>query len=251
MDPHRQQAPWCLSVNKMPGNRTALVVLVGITARRAQRRHLRSCFSAGGNLDIHLPYIPFALGLSFCRWWIASYLRRRVFDRGYIAIHFLNFIGGGYLFRALGQELEGQPIGRIVYVRSPIQEEIPRILAGRYGRVGLTLLGGRMMADLSTTWISQLPFPRAGGEKGLIVETGVSRLARSLGLERSRLPASAWAVETLLPGADDVLEVAASHDEIYDDEEVLAGVRTFIANGRFGRSGSRDAAVPPRLRHAT
>ena len=238
-------------MNRPPGNRTALVILVGITARRTQRRHLRSCYSAGGNLDVHLPYIPFALGLTFCRWWIASYLRWRVFGRDYVVIHFLNFIGGGYLFRALGRELQGQPIGRIVYVRSPIQEEIPRILAGRYGRLGLTLVGGRMMADLSTTWISRLPFPRAGGEKGLIVETGVSRLARSLGLERSRLPDSAWAAGTLLPGADDVLEVAASHDEIYDDDEVLAGVLTFIANGRFGGLGSRDAAVQPRVRHAT
>lgn len=251
MDPHRPQAARGISLKVSSGNRTALVIFVGITARRAQRRHLVSFFAARSGFDVYLPYIPFAAGLQACRRWVAAYLKLRVFNRGYLAIHFLNFIGGGYLFRSLGRTLEGQPVGRTIYVRSPVQEEIPRILARRYSRPGLTLLAGRMMADLSTDWIRALPFPRTGGEKGLIVETGISSLAHSLGLERSSVPDQAWATGTLLPDADDVLEVSASHDQIYEDDGVLAQAKAFFASGRFSRVSSGTAATSPRFGHAS
>lgn len=259
MDPHRQQAAWDLSLSVVArrtpsaGCRTAVVILVGVTAGRKQRRHLKSFFAARAGFDVFLPYLPYALGLRACSVWCAAYLRRHVLNRGYLAIHFLNFIGGGYVFRSLGQTLADQSPGRVVYVRSPIQEQIPQLLAKHYTRLGLMFLGGKMMADLSSEWIRSLPFPSAGAEKGLMLEMGISRMAASLGLEISSLPPAAWSVAELLPGADDVLEVMASHDEIYESDDALAQVATFFDSGKFNHDQPQfagQAAMVHRSVHA-
>lgn len=235
------------------GNRTAIVILVGVTGGRKQRRYLISFFTARTGFDVFLPCLPYALGLRACSGWCAAYLRRHVLNRGYLAIHFLNFIGGGYVFRSLGQTLADQRLGRVVYVRSPIQEQVPRLLAKRYTRPGLMFLGGKMMADLSSEWIRSLPFPPAGAEKGLMLEMGISRMAASLGLEFSSVPPAAWSAAELLPGADDVLEVTASHDEIYESDDALGQVVTFLDNGTFNHDQPQfagQAAMVHRPDHA-
>ena len=235
------------SQNSVPGagRSAALVILVGITANRLQRSHLASYFKSQGDYDVYLPFIPYVLGLRLCGLWLGHVLNFKVFSRNYQRIHFVNFIGGGYVFRSLSQALQGRPLGRIVYVRSPIQEEVPRVLARRFTKTGLLLFRGKMLADLSADWITKLPFPRTSEAQGLVIETGTSRAALSLGIGRDTLPCNAWAHDVLLPGADDVIEVSASHDEIYEFRDMLAHVLQFLASGRFsGPPGLMPEAQP-------
>lgn len=222
---------------------TALVILVGLTAGRSQRLHLASYFRAQGDHEVYLPVLPYALGLHLCSIWLGHFLTSRVFIQKFRAVHFLNFIGGGYVFRFLSEDLKGRPIGRVVYVRSPIQEEVPRMLAKRFTRTGVMLLRGKGLADLSAGWIRALPFPAVNGEQGLIIETGTSKAAMNLGIGRQTPAAAEWAHDALLPGAADVIELPVSHDEVYDSEEVLSQVAHFMNRGRFmGRQGPRTEA---------
>lgn len=228
------------------GRPVALVILVGITATHRQRRNLAAYFSAHSNLDVYLPFIPYVFGLQASGLWLRHVLNRKVFSQGHKSVHFVNFIGGGYVFRSVCQALKGRPIGRIVYIRSPIQEEIPRVLARRLTQTGLLLSSGKMLVDLSTDWIRDLPFPQTCHEQGLVIETEISRAAMSLGLGKDAVPPADWDHDVLLPGADDVIEVPVSHDEVYDSEEVLAQILRFVEYGRFSTT-TRTSFLAPSL----
>ncbi len=213
-------------------NGDAVVVLVGLTAgwrkRRAVRRHFRAAF----DLPVYVPWIPYPLGCEPAASWLGFVLRRRMRRGRLKRLHVLAYIGGGFLLRKLAAGGLPLPIGRIVYNRGPIQEQVPRALVARVPRI-LLMIFGRPFLDLASGRYRDLAFPTTELEQGLIVETTASRLARKLGVDQDKTLTRPEGFGRLLPCADAALAVAVSHDEVYDAPVFLDPAISFLKTGCF------------------
>jgi hypothetical protein len=224
----------------------ALVILVGVTADRDKRLRVREICRAKSDFHVLAPALPKFAGLRVCARWLVSYLRF-VHTRGrYERVHFLNYISGGFLFRLMGHRLDFLRIGRVLYDRGPIQEELPGILVRRYTTAGVMLARGKTTTDLAAPWIQALPFPESELEQGLIIETAASRLARDLGLTPASPEPARWRPELLLPGASDVRRVDVSHDDVYTSPLFLDEAIHFLRTGRFQDVDAIDGVRPGR-----
>jgi hypothetical protein len=146
----------------------------------------------------------------------------------------------------MGHRLDFLRIGRVLYDRGPIQEELPGVLVRRYTTAGVMLARGKTTTDLAAPWIQALPFPESELEQGLIIETAASRLARDLGLTPASPEPARWRPELLLPGASDVRRVDVSHDDVYTSPLFLDEAIHFLRTGRFQDVDAIDGVRPGR-----
>ena len=214
-----------------------LLVLVGVTARRQDRKRVAAYLKQHCTFDVRVPRVPYYFGLASAARWLVRYLAHEI-SPGCKAIHVLNYIGGGFVFRSAGPHLSSVPIGCTIYVRSPIQEQVSRRLIDRFTRPLTLLFAGGSVVDLADLAINALPIPAEGGKTGLIVEQKASRLATRLGLSADSVPSSAWSHDRLLHGADDAVDLPVDHDEAYGSPVLLDQVLHFIAHGRFRHNDS-------------
>ncbi|HRX36173.1 MAG TPA: hypothetical protein P5337_07225 [Aestuariivirga sp.] len=214
-----------------------LLVLVGVTAWRQDRERVSAYLKQHCTFDVRVPRVPYYFGLASAARWLTRYLAHEI-PANCKAIHVLNYIGGGFVFRTAGPRLASVPVGRTIHVRSPIQEQVSRRLIERYTRPLMVLFAGRSVLDLAGGAVDTIPVPALGSGKGLIVELKASRLATRLGLSPNSVPASAWSHDRLLPGADDAIDLPVDHDEAYGSPLLLDQVLHFIAHGRFKPTGT-------------
>lgn len=211
-----------------------VVVVVGLTATWGKRRRARRYFTDTLGPHSFVPWIPYALGLRASAAWLSFVVRRRLRRGNYTGLHLVAYIGGGVLVRQLHARGERWPIGRAVWDRGPLQEEVARRLVARVPTSVLTLIGFRSVVDISRTDISDLPFPPCRMGAGLIVETRASSLARRLGTPVDMTSeVSPDLFEALLPGGTAAIALRLSHDEVYDDPRFLDQAASFISTGRF------------------
>lgn len=207
----------------------ALVVLPGITANAAKTAFLLEYFERHLAFPVFLPKLWQPLGIRGAARRLHRFLAKiGPFDR----IHFLAYVSGGFILRA-ALPVAGAPIGRLVYVRSPIQEEVPGRFIRQRGRLAAVLGGGRMLFDLSSGWKDDLPYPVPSGAQGLVIERGVSRLARKLGLDADDFDGLRHSPGFRIPAANETWEAAESHDDAYTSAALLARIARFLATGTF------------------
>ena len=212
--------------------REALVVLVGITAGRHDRKHVLRFFSQTSDYDVFVPALPYRKGLRESAEWFSYFLETNVMPRRYEKLHALVYIAGGLLLRCLSTRPE--PLfERMVYVRGPFQERVSGRLIQRIGRRLAGWLRGRAVIDMVDGWPSRLPRRQQGRHEGLIIETGRSRLARLLGIRNEDIPTESWDPEQMLPTAEAVFRIPESHDDVYTSDTVLAAALHFIHHGAF------------------
>lgn len=212
----------------------ALLVLVGITAGRYERRQVLCYLSRQSDYAVFVPPLFYRAGIQVCAAWLSRYLDNTVKPARFGAVHAIVFIAGGLLLRCL--EPDSLPtFERLVQIRGPIQEQVAAALVRRLGRVMAGWLGGRAVIDLADGWPQSLPLPSCARQHGLVIELGRSRMARLLGITWD--DADDWTPEYLLPGATDVLQIPQSHDDVYTFEPVLDAALQFIRTGRFPTQG--------------
>ena len=220
------------SPNPLSRNHQALLVLVGITASRRKRRHLRRYFDAHVDYDVFVPDLPYRKPLAEVAAWYADYLANEVRPGRYDKFHCIAYIAAGELLRCL-PEGSRLPFERMVCFRGPYQELVSARLVQRIGRPLAGLVAGKATLDLADGWAGRLPPGLHAAHEALIVEEGRSRMARWLGIRASDIPRSAWSGETLLPSAEAELHVPQSHDDVYTADCVLAAALEFIQRGQF------------------
>ena len=218
--------------------RSCIVVLVGVTADTRKVTSVRRFFESNFQGTTLVPDMPQRKGMHRCAEWLLDDLASEdVFGR-FSAVHFLNYISGGFVFRLAAEGISQDRIGRVVYARGPIQELVPRALVRRYTWPLVRLTQGKMVTDLAGKRVADVPPCPLGRQAGLLIETGTSDLARSLGLGPQSVPQEAWEPEAMLPGAADVLRVPESHDDVYTSEHVLNAVLSFFRSGQFHPFGA-------------
>lgn len=211
----------------------ALVILVGVTADEMKRISVGRYFERNSDYDVFVPDMPQRFGLRVCCRWLRRYLRNTVHVDNYECVNFLNYVSGGMVFR---REMSRQPlanIGRVVYDRSPIQEEVARALVRKYTWFLLSLFKSHMIADVAGKWIYSLPYPESRGEQGLMIERGTPFMAKDLGINEEDIPREAWDPELMLPGAADVVSMPESHDEVFSSPAFLSVALRFFETGKF------------------
>jgi hypothetical protein len=213
--------------------RRALVILVGVTATKQKCAHLGEFFAAADEYDVFVPSLPQRWGLKYCVRWLGRYMARTVAAARYERVDYLNYISGGLIFRHAVLGGGNFNVGRVVFIRGPVQEQVPAALVAKYGRFLAWLLFGKMVLELSTADLGAPPLPTACRDLGLIVERGVSRLAASLGLTADAQPPDAWRPERLLPAAVDWRAVPESHDDVYSSPSMLSLALGFLRDGKF------------------
>lgn len=218
--------------NSPSSNRQALVVLVGITASRRKRSHLRRYFGAHGDYDVFVPDLPYRKPLREAAAWYADYLANVVRPERYDKLHCIAYIAAGALLRCLPNS--GAPMfERMVCFRGPYQEQVAARLVKRTGRLFTGLVAGKAALDLAELWPDKLPPCPHAQHEALIVEEGRSRMARWLGIRAADIPPQSWAVDHLLPAAEAVLHVPQSHDDVYTTDAILDAALGFIHDGNF------------------
>lgn len=219
--------------------RQALIVLPGLTADSHKLQALSRFFSEHTSCAVYVPNIPKRRSLDASARWLGRYLDRVVTPRRYQAIQVLAYISGGLVLRQMWASRPIEQLAHVVYVRSPNQEFTLQVLRKRYGRLLLWVLRGRLMLDVAAADLQRLGYPPAMSGQGLIIETGISQLAESLGVHPGLVPDRDWQPDSLLPGADDVIRVRESHDEVYTSPTVLGQALHFFRDGRFGESNPK------------
>lgn len=214
------------------GEGEALVVLVGITAGRRDRRRLARYFRQHSDYAVFVPDLPYRRGMRACARWLQQYLDTAIDPSRYQAVHAIVYIAGGLLLRMLPTRLAFR-FERMVRFRGPIQERVSPALVRRLGRPLAGLVGGRSVLDLADGWPAALPVPDCAEHQGLIIEMGRSRMARLLGLHAAHLAPQDWEPQRLLPDADAVLRIPYGHDQAYWREPVLAAALHYLRHGVF------------------
>lgn len=214
----------------------ALVILPGLTADKVKRDSMLHFFTENTPYAVYVPDIPKRRSLKRCAQWLGAYLDQIVRPERYQGIQVLAYISGGFVFRQMSSSHPVRHLEHVVYVRSPIQELTLGKFRERYGYLLLWMLRGQLALDIVALDQEQLEFPPTGSGQGVIVETGISKLARSMGISREQVPAAAWEPGTLLPGANDVIRVPESHDDVYTSTSVLGQASYFFTHRRFRKS---------------
>jgi len=218
----------------------ALIVLPGLTADKAKRDSMLHFFAQNTPYAVYVPNIPKYRSLKRCAEWLGAYLDRIVRPERYHGIQVLAFISGGFVFRRMSCSRPIPQLEHAVYVRSPIQEMTLERFHERHGSILLWILRGQLALDILALDQEQLGFPPASSGQGLIVETGISKLARSMGISRERVPPAAWEPDTLLPGANDIIRVPESHDDVYTSISALGQALYFFTHRSFRQSPEHD-----------
>lgn len=218
--------------NRLAPYREALVVLVGITASRRARSHLRRYFGSHSGYDVFVPDLPYRRPLPEVAVWFADYLANEVRPQRYDKLHCIAYIAGSALLRSLPPDRQ-PAFERMVCFRGPYQERVAASLVARIGGFLAGLVAGKSALDLAAGWPARFPERRHAGHEALILEEGRSRMARWLGIRASDIPPESWQGTKLLPGAEAVLLIPQSHDDVYTDDTVLAAALEFIRHGRF------------------
>ena len=207
-------------------------MLVGIMASWSKRRHLRRYFISHCDYDVFVPDLPYRRPLAEVAAWYSDYLANEVWPERYGKLHCIAYIAAGALLNCLPSG--GHPaFERMVYFRGPYQERVAVGLVERIGSRLAGLVAGRTALDLANGWPGELPRHRHALHEALIVEEGRSRMARWLGIHASDIQPASWSGTELLPGAEAVLHVPQSHDDVYTDDNILAAALAFIRHGRF------------------
>ncbi|MGZ5001159.1 MAG: hypothetical protein ACXV7F_12745 [Methylomonas sp.] len=90
---------------------------------------------------------------------------------------------------------------------------------------------GKILFDLTGDWKDRLP--EIDTETGYVIEQGVSRQARQLGLKAADYGRYRHDKRFSIPEGRPILNTPLSHDEVYSNPELLALMAHFIASGQF------------------
>lgn len=217
----------------------ALIILPGVTATPLKRRFVHDYLCRHTACEVHLPRLPQHLGIRASARRLSRFLRQ---FRLYGQVHVLAYISGGFILRAALPPADF-PWGHLLYVRSPLQEEVPKRFIARHGRLPALLAHGRMLFDLSSDWKDHLPYPVTTGRQGLVLEHGASQLALKLGLNPADFGRFRTAAGFQLPPAGEIWEAVESHDDVYTAQPLLERMARFFMNGTF--SAHHPTGDPP------
>ena len=225
-----------------PAPAEALVILPGLGYDRAGERTLRALAPAmaAGGLALYVPAFVSRGGLDDSRDRLQRFLGNSHLEQ-YERVHVFAFIAGGWTVNQLAAEHAIPNLATIVYDRSPYQERAPRIAQERLPLL-TWLRHGSIVSDLART--PYPPFPGAGVNVGLIVETVPTPFVRRFASTARKYGPLQMECDGLGQTYDDCYYLPLNHAELYTHfSQVWPELHAFIRTGRFTTVADR---TPPR-----
>lgn len=153
-------------------------------------------------------------------------------------LHIFAFIAGAWSLNPVLRESVPHNLRTIVYDRSPLQEQAPRV-ASQELPVLVRKMFGNVIFELARTPYPALD-PPPGIRVGLIVETRATSLIRFFKEEALKSGPVSFDFAGLQQTHDDAVYLPFDHDRMYSEFEVPGGlVLDFARDGRFPASASR------------
>jgi hypothetical protein len=216
--------------------RGAVLVLSGVRVTSKGRRAIREWLSSL-SYDAYFPDFDTDGGLAGCVDQLDAFIERHRL-REYGQLYAFTYIMGGWTLNLYLRENEIANLTRVVYDRSPIQEQGPRVSLESLPRT-INFLYGPVVADIRDT-----PYPpnrMEGVEIGMIIE---SRAMGFLIRRKDRVLANGpleWEPESFNQDHDDFTYVYLTHDEMYYSfDQIGPELEHFYEHGRFTDDARRE-----------
>lgn len=212
-----------------PESAPALVILTGITADKAAKDHVRDHYRRHSHFRVFLPNLCQYFGINFAARQLCHFIDKHDLSQ-FERCHFICYISGGFI---LHRALANNPLpnlGRVVYLRSPLQERVPELSLRRYGPLPL-LKFGKILLDLADDRKDRLP--EVATDFGYVIEQGLSAQAKALGLTPDDFARCCHDSHFAIASDRPILTTPLSHDQVYSDDTLLAQMLAFIESGSF------------------
>jgi hypothetical protein len=155
----------------------------------------------------------------------------------YGELHAFVYLMGGWTLNQYLAEHELPNLTKIVYDRSPYQEQGPRIVLDNIGGL-IHWLYGRAVDHLRDT--PYPPLPKGDRRIGIMVETRATPYVRWHRDELEPIPDEAWRPAAFRQEHDDLIYVHLHHDEMYYAfDEIGDELISFFGTGRFTDGAAR------------
>lgn len=216
--------------------RTALIVLSGVRVTAKGRRAIGEWLD-GLPYDVFFPEFETEGGLEGCVEQLDAFIEANRL-REYGRLYAFTYIMGGWTLNLYLKDHELGNLVRVVYDRSPIQEQGPRVTMENLPWL-MNMLYGRVVADIRDT--PYPPIDEQGREIGLIIE---SRAMFYMRWHEDQVLASGpleWEPESFGQAHDDYTYVFLHHDEMYYSFDVVGPeLEHFFEHGRFSDGARRE-----------
>ena len=222
-----------------PRSDTAVLVLPGLRNSSRGMRAMRSFYPQHG-FDVYIPAYYSKEGMDETVDNLARYIeehRLGEYDRIYAMVYLM----GGRALNLYLQDHELPNLTHIVYDRSPLQEQAPRIVAAAMPSTVRTFYGSTLTEFAATDYP---PLPRGDRQIGIIVECKATSFIR-----RHRDDLDPVVPEDYLPAAfqqehDDIIYVFRDHDQMYYSfDEIGADLLSFFDRGQFTEEATRTPCL--------
>ncbi|MBW2278758.1 MAG: hypothetical protein JRF63_14800 [Deltaproteobacteria bacterium] len=155
----------------------------------------------------------------------------------YEEVYAFVFLMGGWTLNMYLEEHDLPNLTTIVYDRSPLQEQAPRIVLETIPAV-IHMLYGEATDQLRDT--PYPPLPKGERRIGIIVENRASPFVRRHCDELEPIAYEDWLPEAFDQEHDDLIYVYLHHDELYYSyDEIGDDLQSFFETGRFTEGAAR------------
>ncbi len=219
-----------------PRARAAVLVLPGLRNGRKGMRHMRRWYPQQG-FDVHIPSYYSKDGMDQSVENLSRYIEQQRLDE-YEEIHAMVYLMGGRVLNLYLQEHDLPNLTHIVYDRSPLQEQGPRMVVKNMPSIANTLYGETISEFAERDYT---PLPRGDRHIGIIVECKSTSYIR-----RHRDELRPGTMENVTPESfdqehDDIIYVFLNHDEMYYSFDLIGPeLLSFFQRGRFTDDAQRE-----------
>ena len=221
--------------DKPRSEKEALLVLSGFGDSRKGRRHQKAFFDTVG-YDMYLPFYldNKSVSASYDKF-ITFHKKKKLHE--YKTLHVFSYILGSWIINTYINENGAGNIKTIVYDRSPLQEQAPRMVVEKVPLLARMLVGP-VVKDFSN-----IPYPsiEKGDIKiGIIVESRATFLVRRFKKTIQGYGEIDWENPPIKQEYDDLIYTMLNHDEMYEKFEVIGDeIMHFIRHGKFPEDARR------------
>ena len=158
--------------------------------------------------------------------------------KAYKEVYAFTYLMGAWTLNRYLEVHEFPNLKKIVYVRSPYQEQAPRIVLENIPLI-IHMLFGRAVDDLRDT--PYPPIEKGRREIGIIVENRAAPYIRRHRDQLTPLSEKDWTPEAFNQPHDDLMYVFLHHNEMYHRFDVIGEeLLSFFETGRFTSKAARS-----------
>lgn len=217
-------------------DKTALIVLTGLGNSEVGQRAAQSFYPDLG-YDVFIPdYISregFHENIENFKQLIKEHRLKE-----YKEVYVFAFLVGGWTLNQYLETHKFQNLTKIIYDRSPLQEQAPRMVLDHYPRFLLRLRYGLILEQFRDSPYTLLA--KGDREIGLIIESKATPLVKAFRDKLTPISAEGWLPQAFGQEYDDHIYVFLDHDEIYYKYDELGDdLISFFETGHFLESSSR------------